>query len=295
MPNTKSVSYSDPKKDRNLPSTYQQVLKNMRDLEDRLLPMAEKLEQTIFNPDWTRPGEGDTKPSDVIMDVDEDTMKVIGVSVVVVNKDTSLKPAEYIRDVTYELKSVEVLGLTGYEGFTLDYCTLMTVRMNSAREIGYPTWQCAFGDVALTPYFRASVNDHVWGKWVRVIDLPRLLESYPTIIQQLSHRQILQSDDQPAPDAQQPGDYWMEVIKPDHGYYFQDLTNSSIMPVTDEEKTNFKFTDVESGEDVEAGENDEYVLGNPGEDYVPPEPVDPPTDPEPETPGESESEEEGSV
>lgn len=285
MPNSGSV---DKKKTptRRLDSTYQQVLKNMESLENIVLPMVEKLEQTIFNPSWEDPDAPDTRPSDVIMDVDEDTMKVIGVSVVVVNKDDNLRPVDYIRDVTYELKKVDAIGLSGKEEFTLPYCTLMTVRINNAKEVGYPTWQCAFGDVAMMPYFRASINDHAWGGWVKVIDLPQLMESYPEVIEKFSHQQIIQADEQPAPEAQKPGDYWIEPIKPDTGYYFQDLTNSSITQLNPTEMLNYAFSDpgIEAGEGDEANPDD-YRLGNPGEDIPAPE--------SPVTPDPGETEEEG--
>ncbi|MCM1295065.1 MAG: hypothetical protein NC311_05940 [Muribaculaceae bacterium] len=259
------LQMADPKAgSRNLPSAYQQILANMRVLEDRVLPMVEKLEQTIFNPDWEDPSKPQ-RPSDVVMDIDENTMKVIGISVVVTNKDKDLRPADYIRDITYELKQVEVLGLTGRDGITLDYITLMTVRMNSAPEVAYPTWQCAFGDKAMAPYFRASVNDHEWGSWVKVIDLPKLLDQYPEIIKQLSHRQIIDSMEQPGPDDQEVGDYWLQTILPDTGYYFQDLTNMSITKVDKEEMANYSFADAETGEEVETNPDD-YELGTPGEE-----------------------------
>lgn len=261
---------------RNLPSAYQQILENMRVLDERVLPMVEKLEQTIFNPDWEDP-DNPKRPSDVIMDIDENTMKVIGISVVVKDKDTDLRPSDYVRDIVYELKNVAVLGLTGYDGITHNYLTLMTVRMNSAKEVGYPTWQCAIGDVAMTPYFRSSINDHEWGKWVKVIDLPKLLESYPEIVEQLSHRQIVDSVDQPAPDAQEVGDYWLQTILPDTGYYFMDLTTQSITKVDDEEMKNYALGDAFSTDTPTEQNPDDFTLSGAGEGPVVPDP-----DPEPE-------------
>lgn len=249
---------------RNLPSAYQQILENMRVLEETVLPMVEKLNQTIFNPDWERPDQN-KRPSDVIMDIDEDTMKVIGVSVVVAHKDENLRPADYIRDITYELKNVEVIGLKGYDGITLGYATMMTVRMNSAREIPYPTWQCVYGDVAMCPYYRASINDHEWGEWVKVIDLSRMLEKYPEIIKQLSHRQIVDSIDMPGPDEQEPGDYWLETILPDSGFYLLDLTDMSITKVDKDSVEDYKLGDATSGE-IDESNSDDYQLSSPGEE-----------------------------
>lgn len=265
---------------RNLPSAYQQILENMRVLEERVLPIVEKLEQTIFNPDWKDPNKPQ-RPSDVVMDIDENTMKVIGVSVVVQYKDQDLRPADYIRDITYELKNAEKIGLKGKDGITLDYVTLMTVRMNSAKEIPYPTWQCAFGDQAMTPYFRKSINDHEWGEWVKVIDLPRLLELYPEIIKQLSHRQIIDSMEQPGPDEQEPGDYWLQTIVPDTGYYFLDLTNMSITKVDKDTMADMALTDPVTGVELPSSAVD-FIFSLPGEE--PEVPETPPEETEPNPP-----------
>lgn len=289
MANTASRS-----KTRNLPSAYQQILANMEVLEDRILPIIEKLEQTIFNPDWEDPNKPKI-PSDIVMDIDTNTMKVIGISVVVQYKDEELKPSDYIRDITYELKNAEKIGLSGKDGITLDYVTLMTVRMNSAKEVGYPTWQCAIGDQAMMPYFRKAINDHEWGEWVKVIDLPKLLEKYPEIIKMLSYRQIVDSLDQPGPDVQEPGDYWLETIIPDTGYYFLDLTTLEVTKVNDEARSEMVLADADTGVAAPGMETD-FVFTLPGKEPVvlPPEdpkdpdpdpPVDPnPEDPDPDTP-----------
>lgn len=248
----------------NLPSTYQQVLENMRYIQEQLLPAIEILNKTVFNPDK------DDGNNDIVLDPNE-IMKVVGVSVVVEHMDENTPPNGYTRNVTFELKNANVIGLAGRNGISLPFVLVRTIRMRNVPGVeNYPTWQCAYGDIGMTMYFRKSEDDTEWGDWVPVIDLPRMLEENEKLMQQLSHRQFIHSDSEPGPDEQEPGDYWVQSIFPE-GWFFQNVLNSTdIKPVN---KTTSEKAD--TGEAVDGGSMDDYILQDhtqePPQDLTPPD------------------------
>lgn len=253
----------------NLPSTFQQVIENMRYIQEELLPKIEILNNTVFNPDK------DNGKNDIILDPNE-IMKVVGVSVVVENMGENTPPSGYTRNVTFELKSTKAIGLEGRNGISLPFVLVRTIRMHGVPGVeNYPTWQCAYGDIAMTMYFRKSEDDAEWGDWVPVIDLPKLLEENEKLMQQLSHRQFLHSDTEPGPDEQEPGDYWVQSIFPE-GYFFQNVLNSTdITPINKASSANYNFTKADTGEEVDGGSMDDYILQDhtqePPQDLTPPE------------------------
>lgn len=229
-----------------LPSTFQQVVENMENIKLEILPIIDIIKNTIL-PNWdpNKPLDVDTD-NDVVYDPDTGTMRVIGITVIIEHKDEDLPPDQYLRDITWELKNANVIGLAGKPGITLDYVTLRTVKMTRATGINYPAWQCAFGDGTMEMYYRQARPDNTWGDWVRVIDLKRILEQDPEIFKQClldlleiypdifkeylenifnrypdmfteiietaSHRQILESNTQPEEGVQEIGDYWFQPI-----------------------------------------------------------------------------------
>jgi len=239
-----------------LPSTYQQVLENMRYIQEELLPKIEILNNTVFNPD----PDDESGKSDIILDPNE-IMKVVGVSVVVSNMGEDTPPSGYERNVTFELKSTNAIGLNGRKGITLPLVLVRTIRMHDVEGVeGYPTWQCAYGDIAMTMYFRKSEDDVSWGDWVPVVDLPTMLEEHEELMQKLSHRQFVQSDTEPLPDEQEPGDYWVQSIFPE-GYFLQNvLNNTDIKPLNPTTAADYTFEKADTGEPVAGGTMDDYTL-----------------------------------
>ena len=253
----------------NLPSTYQQVLENMRYIQEQLLPAIEILNKTVFNPDK------DDESNDIVLDPNE-IMKVVGVSVVVEHMDENTPPNGYTRNVTFELKNANVIGLAGRNGISLPFVLVRTIRMHNVPGVdNYPTWQCAYGDIGMTMYFRKSGDDTEWGDWVPVIDLPRMLEENEKLMQQLSHRQFIHSDSEPGPDEQEPGDYWVQSIFPE-GWFFQNVLNSTdIKPVNKTTSQDYSFVKADTGEAVDGGTMDDYILQDhtqePPQDLTPPD------------------------
>lgn len=191
---------------RNLPSTYQEVLRHSGLLDNEVMPVIELMKKTILNPG---DDEGDSR-SDVIVDEDGN-MQVVGITVVLdgIDKDTS--PDGYLRDVTYELKNAEVIGLAGKPGVSLRYVTLKTVNIHKQPEgVNYPAWQCAYGDERMEMWYRQATSDNKWGEWKRVIDIQDIFEEHPEIVERFSHRQIVES--QKLPTGQEVGDYWFWPI-----------------------------------------------------------------------------------
>lgn len=191
---------------RNLPSTYQEVLRLTGLVDNEVMPVINMLKHTILNPG---DDEGNSR-SDVIIDGDGN-MQVIGVTVVLADIDKDLGPDDYLRDVTYELKNAEVIGLAGKPGVSLRYVTLKTVSIHDQPEgINYPAWQCAYGDDGMEMWYRKATSDEQWGPWERVIDIERLFGEHPEIVERFSHRQIVES--QKLPTGQEVGDYWFWPI-----------------------------------------------------------------------------------
>lgn len=240
-----------------LPSTYQQVIENMRYIQEELLPKIEILNRAVFNPDPDK-----KEQQDVVIDPD-DIMRVVGVTVVTENIYVDTAPSDYTRNVTFELKSAEVVGLKGRNGITLPLVLIRTISMQNVEGVSdYPTWQCAYGDIAMTMYFRKSEDNKQWGDWVPVIDLPRLLEQNDELMKKVSHRQFVHSDTEPGPDEQEPGDYWVQSIFPE-GYFFQSIVNSTdIIPVNAASSGDYQFEQVDGGEKAEAGNMSDYELQN---------------------------------
>lgn len=191
---------------RNLPSTYQEVLRHRHLLDDEVMPVINILKNTILNP-----GDGDgNSTSDIIVD-ENGNLKVIGITVVLDHIDDDLLPSDYKRDITHELKNAAVIGLAGKPGINLRYVTLKTVNIHDKPDgVVYPAWQCAYGDEGMEMWYRKAISDGEWGPWERVIDIKRMFEEYPEVVEQFSHRQVLES--RTLPEKQDVGDYWFWPI-----------------------------------------------------------------------------------
>lgn len=203
---------------RNLPSTYAEVLRQKNLLDNEVMPVIKLLNGTILNP-----GDDDgNSRSDVIID-DDGNMQVVGVTVVLTDINKDVPPNEYLRDVTYELKNAEVIGLAGKPGVSLRYVTLKTVNIHKIPDgVTYPAWQCAYGDISMEMWYRKAVSGDTWGEWERVVEIERLFQEHPEIVERFSHRQVVESV--VLPTNQEVGDYWfwpitkgVDPLDPDEG------------------------------------------------------------------------------
>lgn len=222
------------------PSTYKQVVENMekvaqlildlqtlsgkvnddettiKSLSDQVKKMAEELgdlsdlpmtvkemyevikevEDKILNPDPS------TSTGDIVST--DDGVKVVGIHTNTTDKDTDTAPNTYKQGMTLELKSAEAIGLKGMDGITKDYVFVVTLNQDTniagesaVAEGKYSTQQIAYGDTAGIEYSRVSAGA-AWGEWAKMSGD--------------GGTHFIQSDTQPAADAQKPGDYWCEPI-----------------------------------------------------------------------------------
>lgn len=200
---------SDQEKKVPLASTYQQVLENMEALANlgnlSNLPMdleeiantVKKLEETIVNPP-----EGGAS-SDVI--TTEDGSKVLGNHLNTGNAEDDTPLDSYTRGVTFEIKNVSVVGLSGKDGMTDDYCMVMTVKRDSAienepEELNFTPFQMAFSSSGACLYIRHQ-GEAGWGEW-------KGLSGNGGSNEIISESQ---------PDNQKAGDYWCQPIVADEG------------------------------------------------------------------------------
>lgn len=218
--------------DRNLPSTYQKVLELMQDME---------------------------------------ALANAGLVISTESMDVNNMPSDYTRNMTYELKKVDVIGLSGKDGITLDYILVQTVRLDqSEMGVEYPAWQCAYGDVAMRMYFRSEVEGNTWTEWVPVVDYDDILDyimnngnfeeflkgfiednieipDIPDIPN--AHRQFMQSDTQPGPDEQIEGDYWLEPIV-SSDYFFQNIDTTEVTEIGQDSYHDYQFASTEEPSDI---------------------------------------------
>ena len=167
------------------PSTFKQVVDNMRRIAYIVDNYVQKLIDTIFNPDAWISGETDLK-----FDEETEKLKVIGNTILTDNIDTNGKPSDYVRNLTWEIKSAEAIGLSGMPHVG-QYMTVMTVRTPDMM-----TWQVAYSDDRMTTYFRnADLTNDVWNAWESV-----------------GRKQFVESETQPADNEQDVGDYWYQPV-----------------------------------------------------------------------------------
>lgn len=202
-------------------SSYQQILRNMREIQENIYPVIKKLNETIFNPDPTK--------SDISFGEDG-TMRVLGTSVVTDYKDDDeMPPCGYVRQFTSELKSTAKVGLNDTPGFSGDYLSLFTQRVSSSG----PAWQLAVGSDYGTMYYRSAIDDTTWGKWTPVVDLgrmidapentevlrallPKLFDLNEDMKKLFTHKQLFVPEDERSahrpPADQDVGDVWLQPV-----------------------------------------------------------------------------------
>lgn len=225
---------------RNLPSTYQQVIANMRYIQDEILPKLQILDDAVFNPDQSN-------GTDIVIDPDN-ILKVVGITVITDNMDQPGRPCDYTRNITYELKAVDAIGLSGKEGIGNSHILVMTVNMSGSTGIDYPIWQCAYGDIDMAMFFHTAKDTETWNDWVEVTNLATMLEKNEELLEKLSHRQFITSDNQPAADAQEEGDYWLQPVFPE-GLFFQSVTDGTqVTPIRSGDNVNYQFVSTEDAD-----------------------------------------------
>lgn len=195
-------------RERNVPSTYQEVLRHLNLLDKEVMPFIEMLKNALLSA-----GDelGDSY-SDVVID-GEGNLRAIGTTVMVNHVYDDLRPVDYIRDIIYELKDASVIGLAGKPGVSLRYVTMKTTSVHrKPAEVNYPVWQYAYCDKCGETYYRQAIDEYTWGTWIRTVDLEALLEENQELLKRLSHRQVLES--KMLPEGQDMGDYWFWPIVP---------------------------------------------------------------------------------
>lgn len=163
------------------PSTYKQVVENMKRINEIVSNYVQHLVDTIFNP--TAWSDGST---DVKFDPTDNKLKVIGTTIASDNPSVQSGPSEYFRNITWETKLTSAMGLSGLPNVG-EYVTVMTVAVPD-----HPIWQVAYSDEHMATYYRQANDDlATWSDWESV-----------------GRKQFIQSDVQPERSVQDIGDYW---------------------------------------------------------------------------------------
>lgn len=187
------------------PSTYAQVRENMENLLkilgdgsefSKLFERLDEVEQQLEKITNPTPGSGDitTNP--------EGNLIVYGVTIVTQFANSETTPESYTRDVTFELKSPAIIGLTADDGFSAPYVLMVTYKHNLAEgvevdEFTYRSQQVAYGDNMVAYTRTANEDNSAWGEWG-----PQLGTGAGT--------QWIESTTEPV--DQDPGGYWCEPI-----------------------------------------------------------------------------------
>lgn len=131
-------------------------------------------------------------------------LKVIGIHANTDKVNENTPPSGYKRDITYEIKSTDAIGLTGKEGVTGPYCLMVTTTIASQvneTDIDFKSFRMAYGNSLKRFYSEAKDGVDEWNEWVE--DKTQNPHAKTNIIT---------SDTQPADDAQIEGDLWFEEL-----------------------------------------------------------------------------------
>lgn len=204
------------------PSTYQQVRENMKRLDEffgggggdpgSLTEIMETLDELRSDIDALESAlgggsGGGSTGGDLVQDEDGNIM-VYGVRIVTQFADEDLTPAAYTRDVTFELKKTEVVGLNAIPGFSGAYVLIVTYKHNlpvgeSVDPFAYLPQQVAYG-TNMKAYTRTSVDTagSAWSTpWTEVNPAGEFTFNYPIFVQSETE-----------PDDLKESDYWFEPL-----------------------------------------------------------------------------------
>lgn len=208
------------------PSTFLQVRENMERLSqffdssgeegggltlEEIQNLLNQIQQDIteineaINP--SDPGTGGSTTGDTMIN-NEGVLQVYGVRLQTGFYNVSTTPNSYTRDVTFELKTPTAVGLNGREGFTGNFCLVITYKHNlqkgeSAATFNYLPQQIAYGSNMFS-YTRTSArNGASWGAWSEVSggDVEPSQVTFPVFVESVSE-----------PTNQKANDYWLEPI-----------------------------------------------------------------------------------
>lgn len=193
------------------PSTYKQVLDNMKnivalaqsmgdmsELPMTVSEMAAKVQQ-LTNAILTPPPEGGAVST-------PEGIKIIGIHSNTSNSEVDTVPSSYSQGMTLELKAAAKIGLSDKEDIVKPYIFVLTFVQDSALEAesalpenSFSPMQLAFADASAVQYMRIAENN-VWGEWK--------IQGDGTGEEQVL--QIIQSETEPV--DQPEGHYWCEPI-----------------------------------------------------------------------------------
>ena len=136
---------------------------------DELAKIVEQLQDMFIK----APEPGEESKSSVVVNSEGET-KVTGVHVNTKNVSVNSTPASYKQGVTYEIKNIGTIGLSGKSGMTGTYCLVATYTKDSALDnettsiTSFKPFQIAYGTSSGTYYkrFANSVTSTSWGEWM---------------------------------------------------------------------------------------------------------------------------------
>lgn len=205
------------------PSTYQQVRENMKRLNEffgdggsgsggltEIMQTLQELKADIEKLEESLGGGtgGGTAGGDLVQDENGNIM-VYGVRIVTQFADEDLTPAAYTRDVTFELKKTDVVGLNAMPGFTAGaYVLVITYKHNlptgeSVDPFAYLPQQIAYG-TNMKAYTRTSVDTagSAWSSpWTEVNPASEFTFNHPIFVQSETE-----------PSDLKESDYWFEPL-----------------------------------------------------------------------------------
>lgn len=205
------------------PSTYRQVRENMKRLNEffgdggsgsggltEIMQTIQELKDDIEKLEESLGGGtgGGTAGGDLVQDENGNIM-VYGVRIVTQFADEDLTPAAYTRDVTFELKKTDVVGLNAMPGFAAGaYVLVITYKHNlptgeSVDPFAYLPQQIAYG-TNMKAYTRTSVDTagSAWSSpWTEVNPASEFTFNHPIFVQSETE-----------PSDLKESDYWFEPL-----------------------------------------------------------------------------------
>ena len=168
---------------------------------DELAKIVEQLQEMFIKV----PEPGEEQKSSVVVNSDGET-KVTGIHVNTSDPSVNSTPDSYKHGVTYEIKNIGSIGLSGKTGMTGTYCLVATFTKDSALDSetssisSFKPFQIAYGTSSGTYYkrFADSVSSTSWGEW---------MSGSRTMLEMA----VVQSTE-PASGTQLTGEFWYETL-----------------------------------------------------------------------------------
>lgn len=169
---------------------------------DELAKVVEQLQDMFIK----APEPGEESKSSVVVNSEGET-KVTGIHVNTSDPSIDSTPASYKHGVTYEIKNIGSIGLSGKNGMTGTYCLVATFTKDSALDTetssvsSFKPFQIAYGTSTGTYYkrFADSATATSWGEWM----------SGSRTMQEMA---VVQTS-QPSSGTQLTGEFWYETLE----------------------------------------------------------------------------------